>query len=82
MNEHVGKPIARREDERFLKGRGRYADDVHLEGMLHAALAVSAIARGRVAFLDVAAAKAHPGVVAVMTPAIGRYTVISGSVSA
>ena len=37
--------------------------------MLYAVLAVSSIARGRVAFLDVAAAKAHPGVVEVITPA-------------
>ena len=37
--------------------------------MLYAVLAVSSIARGRVTFLDVAAAKAHPGVVEVMTPA-------------
>src|SRR6202008_2930281 len=36
--------------------------------MLHAALAVSSIARGRVTSLDVTAAKAHPGVVEVMTP--------------
>jgi xanthine dehydrogenase YagR molybdenum-binding subunit len=37
--------------------------------MLYAVLAVSSIARGRVAFLDGQAAKAHPGVVEVMTPA-------------
>ena len=37
--------------------------------MLHAVVAVSTIARGRVASLDVAAAKAHPGVVEVITPA-------------
>ncbi len=37
--------------------------------MLYAVLAVSTIARGRVTFLDVEAAKAHPGVVEVMTPA-------------
>jgi xanthine dehydrogenase YagR molybdenum-binding subunit len=37
--------------------------------MLYAVLAVSSIARGRVTFLDVATAKAHPGVVEVMTPA-------------
>ena len=37
--------------------------------MLHAVLAVSSIARGRVTFLDVQAAKNHPGVVDVMTPA-------------
>jgi xanthine dehydrogenase YagR molybdenum-binding subunit len=37
--------------------------------MLYAVLAVSSIARGRVTFLDVAAAKAHPGIVEVITPA-------------
>ncbi len=37
--------------------------------MLYAVMAVSSIARGRVTFLDVAAAKSHPGVVEVMTPA-------------
>ena len=37
--------------------------------MLHAVLAVSSIARGRVSFLDAAAARAHPGVFEVMTPA-------------
>src|SRR5450756_1586199 len=37
--------------------------------MLHAVMAVSSIARGRVSFIDVEAAKAHPGVVEVMTPA-------------
>ena len=37
--------------------------------MLHAVLAVSSIARGRVTFLDVQAAKSHPGVIEVMTPA-------------
>src|SRR4029077_9684839 len=47
----------------------RYAADHHPDGMLYAVLAVSSIARGRVAFLDVAAAKAHPGVVEVITPA-------------
>ena len=51
------------------RARARYAADNHPPGMLYAVLAVSSIARGRVAFLDVAAAKAHPGVVEVMTPA-------------
>src|SRR6201999_575510 len=46
-----------------------YAADQHPPNMLYAVLAVSSIARGRVAFLDVAAAKAHPGVAAVITPA-------------
>ena len=37
--------------------------------MLYAVLAVACIARGRVTFLDLATAKAHPGVVEIMTPA-------------
>ncbi len=52
-----------------VTGEARYAADNHPPGMLHAVLAVSSIARGRVTFLDVEAAKRHPGVVEVMTPA-------------
>ncbi len=52
-----------------VTGAARYAADHHPPGMLYAVLAVSSIARGRVTFLDVAAAKAHAGVVEVMTPA-------------
>src|SRR5262249_9619287 len=50
-----------------VTGKARYAADNHPPGMLHAVMAVSTIARGRVASLDVAAAKRHPGVVEVMT---------------
>ncbi len=64
----IGQPLTRREGVLKVTGRARYAADNHPPGMLHAVLAVSSIARGRVAFLDVAAAKGHPGVVEVMTP--------------
>ena len=50
-------------------GAATFAADNHPEGLLHAVMATSTIARGRVTHLDVAAAEAHPGVVAVMTPA-------------
>lgn len=50
-----------------VKGAAIYAADNMPRGVLHAVLAVSSIARGRVAFLDVDAAKEHPGVVDVMT---------------
>src|SRR5690348_18447218 len=63
-----GQPLTRREGILKVTGAARYAADNHPPGMLYAVLAVSSIARGRVAFLDVAAAKAHPGVVEVMTP--------------
>ena len=65
----IGQPLTRRDGLLKVTGRARYAADNHPPGMLHAALAVSSIARGRVTFLDVAPAKAHPGVVEVMTPA-------------
>ena len=66
---NIGQPLTRRDGVLKVKGEARYAADNHPPGMLHAVLAVSSIARGRVTFLDVQAAKAHPGVVEVMTPA-------------
>ena len=67
MTVHVGEPIARREDQRFLTGAGRYVDDVHLEGMLHASLFRSSWPHGRIRSVDTAAAAAVPGVVGVFT---------------
>ena len=66
---NIGQPLTRRDAILKVKGEARYAADNHPPGMLHAVLAVSSIARGRVSFLDVQAAKSHPGVVEVMTPA-------------
>jgi xanthine dehydrogenase YagR molybdenum-binding subunit len=65
---NIGQPITRRDGILKVTGRARYAADNHPPGMLYAALAVASVARGRVTFLDGAAAKAHPGVVDVMTP--------------
>jgi xanthine dehydrogenase YagR molybdenum-binding subunit len=65
----IGQPLTRRDGVLKVTGGARYAADQHPPGMLYAVLAVSSIARGRVAFLDVAAAKAYPGVVEVITPA-------------
>jgi xanthine dehydrogenase YagR molybdenum-binding subunit len=65
---NIGQPVTRRDGILKVTGAARYAADNHPAGMLYAVLAVSSIARGRVASLDVPAAKAHPGVVAVMTP--------------
>jgi xanthine dehydrogenase YagR molybdenum-binding subunit len=66
---NIGQPLTRRDGILKVTGSAHYAADHHPPGMLYAVLAVSSIARGRVAFLDVAGAKAHPGVVEVMTPA-------------
>jgi xanthine dehydrogenase YagR molybdenum-binding subunit len=64
----IGQPLTRRDGVLKVTGEARYAADNHPPKMLFAVLATSTIARGRVASLDVAAAKRHPGVVDVMTP--------------
>jgi xanthine dehydrogenase YagR molybdenum-binding subunit len=64
----IGQPLTRRDGILKVTGAARYAADNHPAGMLYAVLAVSSIARGRVTVLDVDAAKAHPGVIEVMTP--------------
>ena len=66
---NIGQPLTRRDGILKVKGEARFAADNHPPGMLYAVLAVSSIARGSVTFLDVEAAKRHPGVVDVMTPA-------------
>ena len=65
---NIGQPLTRRDGVLKVTGGARYAADNHPQGMLHAVIAVSSIARGRVVALGVTAAKAHPGVVEVMTP--------------
>jgi aerobic carbon-monoxide dehydrogenase large subunit len=62
----MGQSVARREDPRLLTGHGHYIEDVVLPGMLHAAFVRSDVARGRIVRLDVSAARAVPGVHAVL----------------
>jgi xanthine dehydrogenase YagR molybdenum-binding subunit len=64
-----GQPISRRDGELKVTGRATYAADNRPADLLYAVTAVSTIARGRVTGLDLEAAKAHPGVVEVFTPA-------------
>ena len=66
---NTGQPLTRRDGVLKVTGRAIYAADNHLPGMLYAVTAVSRNARGRVTSLDIAAAKAHAGLVEVMTPA-------------
>ena len=65
---NIGQPLTRRDGLLKVTGTARYAADNHPPGLLYAVMAVSSIARGRVASLNVAAAKGHKGVVEVMTP--------------
>ena len=60
-------PFARVEDEALITGRGRYIADAPQPGMLHAAFVRSPHAAARIASVDVEAAKAAPGVIAVLT---------------
>ena len=64
---YFGAAVRRREDPRFLRGEGRFVDDVMLPGLLHAAVLRSPHAHARVARLDVTAARAMDGVAAVFT---------------
>src|SRR4030088_976727 len=68
-NAFVGSPAERIEDLRLLKGRGQYVDDLTREGLLHAVILRSAVAHGHIRSIDGAAARARPGVVAVITAA-------------
>src|SRR5438034_4026271 len=62
-----GKAIKRREDPRFITGRGQYVDDVKLPGMTYAAFVRSQHAHAKIRRIDASAALKHPGVVAVFT---------------
>jgi carbon-monoxide dehydrogenase large subunit len=68
-NRFVGQRVQRREDARLVTGHGTYVDDVVLPGMLHAAFVRSDVARGIITSIDVEAARALDGVVAVYTGA-------------
>ena len=63
----IGQPIVRIEDEALLKGAGRFVDDVRVPDALEATFVRSAHAHARIRSIDVAAARAAPGVHAVLT---------------
>ncbi len=63
----MGHSVMRKEDERFIRGRGNYVDDVTLPGMLHMELLRSPLAHARIVSIDTSHAEALPGVVGVIT---------------
>ncbi len=63
----IGQPVRRREDLRLVTGRGRYSDDLNLPGQAYAIFVRSPHAHALIRKLDVAAARAAPGVLAVLT---------------
>jgi len=64
---YIGKPIKRLEDPRLLTGQALFTDDVHLDGLLHAAFLRSDYAHARIKSIDVSEALKRPGVIAVYT---------------
>jgi carbon-monoxide dehydrogenase large subunit len=68
-NRHIGSPVERTEDLRFLVGRGEFVSDLWREGMLHAAILRSPVAHGRIRGIDATSALEVPGVRAVITAA-------------
>ncbi len=65
----IGVAVKRKEDERYLRGEGRYTDDIVLPRQTYASILRSPAAHARIAAIDTAAAKAMPGVLAVFTGA-------------
>jgi aerobic carbon-monoxide dehydrogenase large subunit len=61
--------MLRKEDPRFVRGLGKYVDDIQLPGMLHLAILRSPLAHARLVSIDTSAAEAHPKVKAVVTGA-------------
>ncbi len=63
----IGQGVSRFEDPRLLRGGGRYTDDVTLPGMAHGVVLRSPHAHAAIKLIDTSAAKAAPGVLAVLT---------------
>src|SRR5271166_6313299 len=63
----IGQPVTRKEDARFLTGRGRYIADIDLARQAHAVFIFSSHAHARIRAIDKAAAEQMPGVFAVLT---------------
>src|SRR5713226_2869537 len=65
----IGAAVRRKEDLRFLTGRGKYTDDINRPGQLQAYLLRSPHAHAEIAGIDTAKAMAAPGVAAIFTGA-------------
>lgn len=63
----VGQPVLRKEDPVLVTGRGRYTNNLSLPGQAYATMVRSQVAHGRILGIDIDAAKAMPGVLAVLT---------------
>ncbi len=72
---HIGRSLPRKEDKRLLTGTGCYLDDIEVPGALHACFVRSPHAHARITSIATEAARAMPGVLAVVTGHdIARWT--------
>ncbi len=85
----IGQPVLRKEDLRLLRGRGRYTDDVRMDGQAYAVMLRSPHAHARIAGIDTAEALAVRGAIDVLTAAdlaadgvgtVPSYSLIAGLV--
>ncbi|HEX9904114.1 MAG TPA: molybdopterin cofactor-binding domain-containing protein, partial [Propylenella sp.] len=67
--EGIGARVVRKEDKRFITGRGRFTDDMSVPGMAHAAFVRSPHAHAKIGKIDSAKAAGMPGVIKVLTGA-------------
>jgi carbon-monoxide dehydrogenase large subunit len=65
----IGQPLRRKEDDRLLRGQGRFSDDFSLPGQVHAAMVRSPHPHARIVAIEAEAARAMPGVLGVFTGA-------------
>src|SRR5215472_5001073 len=65
----IGEPVVRKEDAELITGQGRFSDDVNVAGQAYAVMVRSPHAHARIRGIDVVAAMAVPGVIAVLTGA-------------
>ena len=65
--EGIGARVARKEDKRFITGRGRYTDDMSVPGMKHAAFVRSPHAHAKIEKIDMPRPQGMPGVISVLT---------------
>ena len=63
----MGHSVQRKEDPRFIRGKGTYVDDIKLPEMLHLDIVRSPVAHARIKSIDAEKALALPGVLAVLT---------------
>jgi CO/xanthine dehydrogenase Mo-binding subunit len=63
----VGAALPRKEEDRLLRGRGKFADDIKLRGMLYLRFVRSPFAHARIVSVDTSAAEALPGIVCAIT---------------